>query len=136
MPPETKHISLEWTEALRFTGTAANGLTIKIDGDNETAPGPMLQLLFAAASCTASDIVLILEKMRQPLAEFSMEATGTRREQEPRRYVALHLIYRCKGEGLDEAKVRRAVELSVEKYCSVLSSLASDTKITYDVEVG
>lgn len=136
MSQETKHITLSWTGALRFAGGDPAGPSIQIDADNATAPGPMLLLLLAAASCTASDIVLILEKMRQPLASFSMEASGTRREQQPRRYVAMHFVYRCRGEGLDDAKVRRAVELSVEKYCSVMATLANDTEITYDVHVG
>jgi putative redox protein len=91
----------------------------------------MLALLLAAASCTGSDVVVILQKMRVKLRELRIEAEGTRREQEPRRYIALHLDYRIAGEGLDEARARRAIDLSLEKYCSVVHSLAPDIAITY-----
>jgi len=65
-----------------------------------------------------------------------VDATGTRREQEPRRYVAIHLTYQLRGDGLDDAKARRAVSLAVEKYCSVIASLAPDIRVDYDVMIG
>ena len=95
----------------------------------------MLVLLLAAAGCTAADVVLILEKTRVELSALSVEVDGTRREQDPRRYEAVHFRYRIRGKGLDDAKATRAVSLSVEKYCSVMHTLAPDVKITYDVEV-
>lgn len=102
-----------------------------VDGDNEAAPGPMLTLLLAAASCSGSDVVVMLEKMRVKLQELRIEISGVRREQEPRRYTALHLHYHLKGEGLDQTKARRAIDLSIEKYCSVLHSLVPDIQITH-----
>jgi putative redox protein len=91
----------------------------------------MLSLLMAAAACTGSDVALILRKMRVDLRELRIEVAGVRREQEPRRYVALHFDYRLGGEGLDQVKARRAIDLSLEKYCSVVHSLAPDIAITY-----
>lgn len=132
---EIKRIALAWQEGLRFAGGESGGPSTTIDGDNAVAPGPMLTLLLAAASCSGSDVVIILQKMRVKLRELRIEASGTRREQEPRRYIALHLNYHMSGEGLDYAKATRAVNLSVEKYCSVIHSLAPDTAITYAVNV-
>jgi putative redox protein len=129
--PETKEIVLTWDQGLRFHGSEPNGPSIIIDGDNAAGPGPMLTLLLAAAACSGSDVVVILEKMRIKPREFRIEATGIRREEEPRRYVAIHLTYRITGSGLDEAKVRRAIDLSLEKYCSVVHSLAADIAVTY-----
>lgn len=126
-------MSLNWQEGLRFVGGPADGPLTTIDGDNAVAPGPMLSLLLAAASCSGSDVALILHKMRVRLSELRIEATGQRREQEPRRYTAIHLDYHIGGEGLDQAKATRAVNLSVEKYCSVIHSLAPDIAITYAV---
>jgi putative redox protein len=91
----------------------------------------MLTLLLAAASCTGSDVVAILKKMRVELRELRIEVAGVRREEEPRRYVAIHFDYRLAGTGLDETKARRAIDLSLEKYCSVIHSLAPDIGITY-----
>ena len=130
MTPETKRVSLRWHEGLVFRGGAPDGPETTIDGDNAVAPGPMLTLLLAAAACTGADVVLVLEKMRVTLREFRLEASGQRREEEPRRYTAIHLEYHLAGEGLNESKARRAIDLSIEKYCSVLHSLAPDIRIT------
>ena len=131
MARETKRAVLSWQQGLRFTADTPGGSPIVIDGDNAAGPGPMLTLLLAAASCTGSDVVLILEKMRVKLTSLRIEIEGVRREEEPRRYVSIHLCYRLAGEGLDPSKVRRAIDLSLEKYCSVVHSLAPDLAITY-----
>jgi putative redox protein len=131
MTPETKRASVSWEGSLRFRGGESGKPTTLVDGDNVAAPGPMLTLLLAAAGCTGSDIVVILEKMRVKLQELRIEISGVRREQDPRRYTAMHLNYHLKGEGLDPNKASRAIELSIEKYCSVLHSLAPDIQITH-----
>lgn len=130
---EAKRISLTWREGLQFTGGAPDGPTTAIDGDNAAAPGPMLTLLLAAASCSGSDVVIILEKMRVKLHGLRIDVTGTRRDEQPRRYVAMHFDYHMSGEGLDESKARRAVDLSLEKYCSVIHTLAPDIRITHAI---
>ncbi|HEX7335645.1 MAG TPA: OsmC family protein [Gemmatimonadales bacterium] len=133
---ETKQISLAWKEGLQFVGGAPGGPTTSIDGDNGAAPGPMVTLLLAAASCTGSDVVVILEKMRVKLRELRIDVEGKRREQEPRRYVSIHFAYHLAGEGIDQAKARRAIELSLEKYCSVIHTLAPDIRITHALTLG
>ena len=136
MTAETKQVTLHWQQQLIFRGGPPEGPEVVIDGDNAAAPGPMLQLLSAAAACTGSDIVSILEKMRVGLKELRIHASGVRREQEPRRYVSIHLEYHLVGDRLDEAKARRAIDLSLEKYCSVIHSLAPDTQITHGFTLG
>jgi putative redox protein len=136
MTAETKRATLEWTDGLIFRGGEPGGPQTVIDGDNATAPGPMLQLLLAAASCTLSDIVIILRKMRVPPRELRVDVAGTRREEEPRRYTAIHFDYIIAGEGIDETRARRAIDLSLEKYCSVVNSLAPDILITYALALG
>lgn len=133
---ETKRVSLTWKEGLRFVGGAPAGPTAAIDGDNVTAPGPMLTLLLAAASCTGSDVVVILEKMRVKLQDLRIDVAGVRRDEEPRRYVAIHFDYHLAGEGLDESKARRAIDLSLDRYCSVIHSLAPDIRITHALTLG
>jgi putative redox protein len=133
---EIKRISLDWKEGLQFVGGAPGGPTTAIDGDNVAAPGPMLTLLLAAASCSGSDVVVILEKMRVKLQELRIDVEGVRRDEEPRRYVAIHFNYHLAGDGLDEAKARRAIDLSIQKYCSVIHSLAPDIRITHALTLG
>jgi putative redox protein len=96
----------------------------------------MIQLLVAAAGCTGADIVVLLEKMRVRLTRFRLGVEGVRRDEEPRRYIALELTYELAGEGLDEVKARRAIDLSIEKYCSVLQSLAPDIPVRYHLALG
>jgi putative redox protein len=131
MAGETKNVILNWQQDFRFEGGERGGPLVIIDGDNTAAPGPMLTLLLAAGACTGSDVVAILRKMRMPFERLTIEAAGVRREQEPRRYVSIHLDYRIGGSGIDPVKARRAIELSLEKYCSVIHSLAPDLAITY-----
>jgi putative redox protein len=131
MAGETKTVTLTWQQGLRFIGGEPQGPSTVIDGDNASAPGPMLTLLLAAAACSGSDVVLILQKMRVPLEELRIQASGVRRESEPHRYVSMHLDYYITGPGIDPAKARRAIDLSLEKYCSVVHSLAADIAVTY-----
>jgi putative redox protein len=135
MAGETKRATLQWEQGLRFVGGEPAGPTITIDGDNAAGPGPMLTLLLAAAACTGSDVVLVLQKMRVPFQGLAIDAAGVRRETDPKRYVSLHLNYRITGAGVDPAKARRAIDLSLEKYCSVIHSLAPDIAITYELTV-
>lgn len=133
---ETKKVVLTWQEGLRFSGGAPDIPSTIIDGDNVAGPGPMMTLLLAAGSCSGSDVVVILEKMRVDLRQLRIAVTGVRREQEPRRYVAIHFDYHVAGVRLDQDKVTRAIDLSLEKYCSVVHSLAPDIAITYALTLG
>ena len=136
MTAETKRVTLAWQRKLVFQGGEEGGPVTTIDGDNADGPGPMLTLLLAAAACTASDVVIILEKMRIRLTDFRIDASGVRREEEPRRYTAMHLEYHLRGDGLDENKAERAIELSITKYCSVVHSLAPDIRVTHGLTLG
>ncbi len=136
MTRETKRVEVTWSTGLIFTGGEPGGPQTVVDGDNASAPGPMLTLLLAAASCSGADVVSILEKMRVKLLEFRIDVAGERREEDPRRYTAIHLDYHLRGEGLDEAKASRAIDLSIRKYCSVLHSLAPDISITHGLTLG
>jgi len=126
-------ITMRWRERLVFEAGAPGRPLVLVDGDSTVATSPVEMLLVAAATCTASDIVLILEKQRVALRSLEVAVRGTRRETEPRRYTAIHFAFALAGDGADEVKARRAIDLSLEKYCSVVASLAPDTSITYDV---
>lgn len=134
----TRAIRLEWLgEGMRFRGAGTEPVTpaVEIDGDGRSGPSPMITLLLAAAGCSGSDVVAILKKMRVQLRGCVVEVRGTRREQEPRRYVAIHYRYLLSGDGLDRAKAERAVTLSIQKYCSVIHTLAADVAVSYDIVI-
>lgn len=116
--------SLDWTGKLAFRGgNAAGGPTITIDGDSEMGPSPVVTLLLAAGACAGADVVSILEKMKVELESCRVEVKGMRNAEYPRRFNHLWLTFRLKGSGLTETNTQRAVQLSVEKYCSVLLTL-------------
>jgi putative redox protein len=131
--PNLRHAELEWQDGLIFTGGAPGGPTLLIDGDNGEGPGPMVTLLLAAGACSGADIVLILEKSKVKLRKFRIEVTGRRNVENPRRYNALTLRFHLSGEGLTETNAQRAVDLSVNKYCSVLQSLNPDIPIGTEI---
>jgi putative redox protein len=136
--PQQRAVRMEWTgTGLTFRGGGTEPATpaITIDGDGEEGPSPMLALLLAAAGCSGADVVVILKKMRVPIRTLSIDVTGTRRDQEPRRYTDLEFRFRVDGDGVDVAKVERAVALSIDKYCSVVASLDPDIRVEYQVEV-
>jgi putative redox protein len=126
-------VAVRWRDKLVFQGNAGERPLVTVDGDSEEAISPVELLLVSAASCTAADVVLILKKMRVDLTRVDVAVQGTRRDAEPRRYTAIHYRWTIAGTGVDETKVRRAVDLSLEKYCSVHASLAPDIAVTYDV---
>ncbi len=131
-------VRVEWTgRGLSFTGGGTDPASpeITLDGDAEAGPSPMLALLLAAAGCTGADVVLILQKMRVQLGSVVVEVEGVRREEDPRRYVSVHFRFLIAGEGLNPAKASRAVELSLEKYCSVIHSLAPDITVSHEIVV-
>ena len=128
-------VSVRWRDGLVFEGGPAGRPAVVVDGNSTGATSPVELLLVAAATCTAADIVGILEKMRVKLRVLEIDVRGTRREEQPRRYTAIHFDVTASGEGADETKVRRAIDLSVEKYCSVLASLAPDIPVDYAVRI-
>ena len=134
-PPRTAEITMRWREQLQFEGSGIGRSPILVDGDGKQATSPVELLLLAAATCTATDVVIILQKQRIKLASLDVSMRGTRRETEPRRYTAIAFHFAIRGEGVDETKARRAIDLSLEKYCSVVASLAPDIQISYDVAI-
>ncbi|KPK02102.1 MAG: hypothetical protein AMS20_12540 [Gemmatimonas sp. SG8_28] len=120
---------------MRFRGGGTEPATpgIVIDGDGEQGPSPMLSLLLAAAGCSGADVVVILNKMRVPIERLAIDVVGVRRDEEPRRYTGLRFRFTVSGSEIDVSKVERAVALSLEKYCSVVASLAPDIAVGYEV---
>ncbi len=126
-----KHVTLRWTEGMRFEGGVPGKPTIPIDADGETAPSPMDGLLLDLAGCTGADVVSILKKTRADLRAFRVEVAGERRAEHPKRYTAITLTFHVTAPGLSREQALHAIELSLEKYCSVTHSLAKDIALTH-----
>lgn len=132
-----KQTTLRWTgEGLVFRGGPAADREVVVDSDGKAGGSPMDYLLLALASCMAVDVQMILEKSRVPIRALSVEAFGDRAPKPPRRYTSLRLVYEVDGPGEEhEARLRRAVALSRDKYCSVLHSLSPDIELKIDIRL-
>ena len=120
-----------------FIGTTPSGHAQAIDtkGDRKAAPTPMEMLLVSVAACTAADVISILEKKRQDVTSYSVEVTGTRREEFPRAYTAFHINHIVHGRSVSEKAVADAIKLSDEKYCSVAATVRPTAAITTSFEI-
>lgn len=127
---------MRWVGGMRFEGGLPNGPATLLDADAKEAPGPMVTLLLAVASCAGADVVSLMPKMQVELESFSMEVRGDRAPEHPRRWTSLHFTVHLAGKGLDETKARRAMDLSIQTYCSAINSLNPDIPVTYDLVLG
>jgi putative redox protein len=123
--PNIRKVRVRWTgEGLAFEGTPEGGPSIIIDSDLRKGPSPTHTLLMALAACMAVDVKMILEKGRVPLESIEVEASGVRADEAPKRFTAITLTYELRGPGPEhQNKIQRALELSRDKYCSVMHSL-------------
>ncbi len=126
---------LDWTGGLRFSASKPDGPRVLLDGDGVAGPSPVTMLVCAAGACSGADVVSVLEKKRITLTHCRVEVGGRRAADYPRRFTEIWLRFTLSGAGLTEAAARRAVDLSVAKYCSVLLSLNPDIPITTEVVI-
>ncbi|WP_018467344.1 OsmC family protein [Calidithermus timidus] len=131
----TKRVVLHQLVGHRFLGINEQGDKVMIDGD-QPASGmrPMELLLAAVAACTAYDVVDIMNKKRQPLARYRVEAVGERAEEHPKRYTHIVITHYGAGPNVTQEALLRAAQLSHEKYCSVSASLNVPVEVRAVVE--
>ena len=124
-----------WTDQERFIGTATSGHAIVVDaGEKKSGNSPMELVLIGLCGCTASDVVSILKKKRQPFTAVDVRAEADRATEPPRVYTGIKLFSRIVGK-VDRKAAEDAVRLSKEKYCSVSQMLQKTAKITYEIEL-
>jgi putative redox protein len=104
-------------------------------GGEEKGPRPKQILLASLGGCTGMDVVSLLDKMRVKYEGFSITAQGEASSEHPKVYTSIHLIYEFRGKGLPEDKLRKAVDLSQERYCSVSAMLRQAAKLTYEIKI-
>lgn len=123
-----------WTDRERYLGEASSHHAVVMDTASEkTASTPMELVLIALCGCTASDVVGILRKKREPFTSLEVSAHGERASDHPAVYTGIKLTYRIGGQVSHKA-VEDAVRLSKEKYCSVSAMLEKTAKITIEIE--
>jgi len=124
-----------WTGADSFVGAADSGHEVVMDAGKEKASvSPVEMVLIALCSCTASDVVSILRKKREPFTSVEVRAESERAQEPPRVFTKIKLIYKIAGK-VNRKSVDDAVRLSMEKYCSVEAMLKKSVDISFDIEL-
>ena len=129
--------SARWSHDQTFVGTDNQQRAIVFDTDNDGriqhGHQPYQLFLAATAACTGMDVVLVLTKKRQPLRGLTVEVRGTKAEEYPRRYLAIHVIYTVSG-AVEREAADRAIDLSMTKYCPALATFrAAGAAITHEL---
>lgn len=132
---------INWAgEGVSFSATTASGHTVVMDGapeagGNNLGPRPMELLLAGTGGCTAFDVVTILKKGRHQISGCEVSLEAERAPTDPKVFTHIHFHFKITGTALKPEAVKRAVELSKEKYCSASIMLGKTANITYDIDI-
>lgn len=135
----TKEIQMNWLDGMAFQ-SELDGHTLLIDADESVGgtnrgPRPKSLLLVSLAGCTAMDVISILKKMREPVSWFNLKVSGDLTEEHPKKFTSFRVIYQFKkSDGLNHDNVRKAVELSQNKYCGVSATLKDSHELSWEIE--
>ncbi len=128
-----------WVSDKTFTGQTESGHSVVIgtatDGTPKPGPSAMELVLMGAGSCSAWDVVEILHKGRQDIDDVIVELDADRADEAPKVFTRIHLHFIVRGRNVSEDRVKRAIQLSVEKYCSATKMLEKSATVTHDFEV-
>jgi len=128
-------VQIRWVDSEFFVGQDRYGNSITIGSAPNHDPEwkgvkPSDLLLLSLIGCSGYDVVTILQKQRQPISGITISATGEQLDTEPFTFTKIHIDYLIRGKNLSEAFVKRAIELSEEKYCSVMATLRPSVEIS------
>ncbi|MBI4690414.1 MAG: OsmC family protein [Nitrospirae bacterium] len=131
---------VKYVDGLQFVGEATSGHAIVMDGDAEvggrnTGSRPMELLLMGIGGCSGMDVVSILKKKKSEIKGLEINVKGQKAENYPKKFTDINLEFIIKGKGLSEDAVKKAVELSMEKYCSVKATLEGSANITWSWKI-
>ena len=131
---------IKWVQDRMFVGETGSGHAVVIDGAPDAGGRnmgvrPMEMLLLGLGGCTAFDVVMILERGREPVTDCVVEIEAERAQTDPKVFTRIHIHYVVTGRGLAASKVERAVRLSAEKYCSATIMFSQVATLTHDFEV-
>jgi putative redox protein len=131
---------VQWLDGRAFVGESGSGHAVVMDGAPESGGRnvgvrPMEMLLLGLGGCTAFDIVMILERMREKVTGLDIALEAERAGEDPKVFTHVKLIYKVTGRNLKPANVERAVNLSAEKYCSATAMFEKTANIEHSFEI-
>ena len=131
---------VKWVQDVMFVGESGSGHAVVMDGAPEAGGRnlglrPMELVLLGVGGCTAFDVVSILKKQRQNVVDCVAEMQAERAQSDPKVFTKIHIHFVVTGKSLKEEHVKRAIELSADKYCSASIMLKPKVEITHDYEI-
>lgn len=131
---------VKWLDNMSFVGESASGHSVVMDGPPEAGGRnlgirPMEMLLLGMGGCSSFDVVSMLKKGRQDITSCEVEIEAERADAEPKVFTKIHMHFVIKGNDISEAKVKKAVSLSADKYCSASIMLGKTAAVTHDYEI-
>src|SRR5687767_3260834 len=126
--------STKWRTGYEFESSQEEN-TIRIDGNKKNGFSPKALLLSGLAGCSGIDVVDILEKMRVSFSEFIIDVEAEQTTEHPKVFTKVDITYRISTEAANEDKVRKAIELSLEKYCGVSAMLKKNSPVRYELVI-
>ena len=131
---------VKWLDHMSFVGESDSGHSVVMDGAPEAGGRnlgirPMEMLLLGTGGCTVFDVISILKKQRQDVVDCVAEMEAERADDIPKVFTRIHIHFVVSGRNLDETKVKRAIELSADKYCSASRMMEQTAKVTHDFEI-
>jgi len=131
---------ITYSGGMQFIASADSGHTVVMDADagvggNNTGSRPMELLLMGIGGCSGMDIISILKKKKQQVSGLEANVSGTMAENYPHKYTEISIEFTIRGKAVSEEAVKRAVQLSMEKYCSVKATLEGSAKITFSYKI-
>lgn len=132
-------ITLRWVEDKFMVGSDSNGHSVAIGRSPDpqfawAGVKPSDLLLMAVAACSAYDVVEILTKQREPLENLKVSCSGEQQSEPPYTFTSIHIVYEVTGD-VDPEKLERAIRLSEDKYCSVISTLRTGVSVTSEFQL-
>jgi len=133
-------VLVNWQGKKAFEATSSTGHKVMMDaseevGGEDRGSRPMELLLMGLGGCAGIDVTMMLEKGKQDVKDCQIEITSERADTVPAVYTKIHAHFKVTGTNLSEKRVKRAVELSAEKYCSVSKMLEATAVISHDYEI-
>jgi putative redox protein len=133
-------VEIEKTNGLKLLGKDDSGHEIVIDtkkelGGHDSAPSPMNLLLLSLGSCTLMDVISLIDKMRVDYDDIKVKVTGERHEEHPKIFTNIQIKFTIRGKNPDESKIKKAIDLSAKKYCSIHAMLEKTASISSSLEI-
>ncbi len=132
--------TIKYSGGMQFIAVADSGHAVVMDGPpsvggNNSGASPMELLLMGTGGCSGMDVISVLQKKKQHVTSLEIHVIGEKADEHPKKYTAITIEFVITGKNISEEAVKRSVQLSMDKYCSVKASLEGTAQISYSYKI-